>query len=169
MHLYLMRHAHAEEPEQWMGPDAGRPLIEKGRQAAQAAALGLARVTPPITQIVSSPLTRALQTAQLVAAAVSAPITQSEALGTMFDITRLPEILEQAGWASDVLLVGHQPGLGVALAALTGKPLSKTDLKKAAVALVSLPVEVVREGRLVKAGSLEWIRGWRDWENAGGA
>jgi phosphohistidine phosphatase len=169
MNLYLMRHAHAVDQEQWMGPDAWRPLIEKGRQAAQAAALGLARAAPPITQIVSSPLTRALQTAQLVAAALSAPITQSDALGTMFDITRLPEILDSAGWASDTLLVGHQPSLGVVLAALTGKSLSETDLKKAAVALVTLDDAAAKERRLVKAGSLEWIRGWRDWENAGDA
>lgn len=171
MNLYIMRHAHAMDQDQWMGPDAGRPLIEKGRQAAQVAARGLAALTPPITQIISSPLTRALQTAQLVSATLNAPITQSEALDTMFDITKLPAVLEQAGWASDVLLVGHQPSLGVVLAALTGhslSSLSETDLKKAAVALVALPNEAARERRLVGVGSLEWIKTWHDWDSAGG-
>ena len=168
MNLYIMRHAHAMDQDQWMGADAGRPLVEKGRKAAQVAARGLATMAPPITRIVSSPLTRALQTAQLVAAALNTPITQSEALGTMFDITKLPDILALTGEASDVLLVGHQPGLGVILAALTGHSLAETDLKKAAVALVALPDEAARERRLVKAGSLEWIKTWHDWEKTDG-
>jgi broad specificity phosphatase PhoE len=41
MNLYLMRHAHAVEPDEWNGTDSERPLIVKGRRAAEAAAAGL--------------------------------------------------------------------------------------------------------------------------------
>ena len=36
MLLHLLRHAHAGNPEAWNGPDAARPLSEKGRDQARA-------------------------------------------------------------------------------------------------------------------------------------
>ncbi|HEX9035804.1 MAG TPA: histidine phosphatase family protein [Ktedonobacterales bacterium] len=164
MNLYFMRHAHAVEQDEWTGSDAARPLIEKGRKAADEAARGVARLAPPVMAIVSSPYLRALQTAEIVGKRLSLPIAQCEALSPMFDITRLPEALDAAGWAQDVLLIGHQPSLSEVLAHLTGHTLSKTNLKKAAVAMVTLPEEAARERRLVKAATLEWIRRWSEWQ-----
>lgn len=171
MNLYLMRHAHAVEPDEWNGPDSERPLIEKGRRAAEAAAAGLARRTPPISQIITSPYARAADTAAIVATRLGVAVTPSDALAPHFDLARLTAMLAEAGWASDLLLVGHQPSLGLVLGALLGRPDRPVALKKAAVALVTLPdapVAGASPPRLEGAGALRWLRTWRELEERAG-
>ena len=65
--LLLLRHAHAGDPMAWTKSDDVRPLSKKGRdQAARMATfLAAAGVRPDV--IVSSPKTRAMQTATPVA------------------------------------------------------------------------------------------------------
>ena len=164
MNLYVMRHAHAMKTDDWRGPDSTRPLTERGHTAAQAAALGLKRSAPQITCVLTSPYTRALETAQIAAAALDTPIIKTESLEPVFDITRLADVLEESNWAHDVLLVGHQPSLSIVLTALTGLSLDETDLKKAAVALVEIPEEAVRQRRPLKEGTLRWITRWDEWD-----
>jgi phosphohistidine phosphatase len=168
MNLYFIRHAHAVERDEWTGPDMERPLIGKGRQAAEVVARGLARITPPVNCIVTSPYARALDTAQIIATVLHASIVQCEALSPRFDITHLMEALEAAGWASDTALVGHEPNMGMVLSLLTGHSLPETELKKAAVALVTAPEDRLRENKPIKQGTLRWIRPWREWETASG-
>jgi phosphohistidine phosphatase len=163
MNLYLMRHAHAVEPDEWRGPDSERPLIEKGRRAAEAAATGLARRSPPVSRVITSPYTRAADTAEIVATRLGVIVTANEALALNFDLARLAVILDEATWASDLLLVGHQPNMGQVLAALLGRPDRPVELKKAAVALVTLPDgPVAGAPRLEGAGALRWLRTWRE-------
>ena len=171
MNLYFMRHAHAGQRGEWAGPDSERPLTDKGRRAAQAAASGLARRSPPISRIITSPLTRAADTAAIVATRLSAPVTISDALGLGFDLAGLAAILSEAGWASDLLLVGHQPSMGEVLAALLGEKDAIVDMKKASVALVTLPdvSNLGPDGALHLEGSarLRWLRTWRELEQRG--
>ncbi len=167
MNIYFMRHAHAGQREEWTGPDAERPLTEKGRHAAQAAASGLARRSPPISRIITSPYTRAADTAAIVATRLSAPVTLSDALAPGFDLSGLFTILTEAGWASDLLLVGHQPSMGEVLAALIGLRDGMVDMKKAAVARIILP-DAPMTGQspaaLAGMGKLRWLRTWRELE-----
>ncbi len=168
MNLYLMRHAHAVEPGEWTGPDYERPLIEKGRRAAAAAALGLAHRSPPISRIITSPYARAAETAAIVAERLGAPVTASDALAPGFDLSRLTGLLAEAGWASDLLLVGHQPSLGAVIASLIGQGGALMGMKKAAVARVTLPdMPASGETPLAGAGKLRWLRSWRELEARG--
>src|SRR5437764_13430832 len=67
--LYLIRHGHAGDPDQWDGPDDSRPLSERGRRDLRRTAAVLAgRETIDILR--TSPLVRAVQTAEIVAQAL---------------------------------------------------------------------------------------------------
>ena len=170
MNLYLMRHAHALERDEWGGPDSERPLIDKGRHASEGAASGLARRSPPISRIITSPYARAAETAAIVATRLGVPVTDSDALAPGFDLSALASVLAEAGWASDLLLVGHQPSMGHVLAALLGREHETMDMKKASVALVILP-DAPASGEsppsLEGAATLRWLRTWRKLERLG--
>lgn len=160
MNLYFMRHAHADARDEWTGPDSERPLVEKGRRAADVAAAGLARRSPPISRIITSPYARAAETAAIVAARLGISVTASDALTPRFDLPGLAALLAEAEWASDLLLVGHQPSMGQVLAGLIGQGDAMVDMKKASVARVILPD--ASPPRLEGAGALRWLRTWRE-------
>jgi phosphohistidine phosphatase len=116
MLLYIMRHGPAED-RAGTGRDADRPLTPEGRALVRrmAGELLTARQTA-LTRIVSSPYTRARETAELVrdAAYPEASIELDDTLGAGSSLhggaVCLVRSLVVAG--SDVLVVGHQPTLG---------------------------------------------------------
>jgi 8-oxo-dGTP diphosphatase len=57
--IYLVRHAHAGDRDEWDGPDHERPLSRRGR--VQADALADALAAAPIRRVMSSPAVRCLQ------------------------------------------------------------------------------------------------------------
>lgn len=60
MPVYFVRHAHAGNRSQWKGPDADRPVSDRG--AAQAQALADQLADAGIGRIVASPTERCIQT-----------------------------------------------------------------------------------------------------------
>ena len=135
--------------------DSERPLTAKGMKRTRRAAKGLAALEPSVQKLLTSPLVRARQTADIVA----------EALGLENRIEDLPE-LAPAGEVEKItgriasfqeaegfMLVGHQPLLGkLASFLLTGNTHLQIDLKKSSVCCISvdsLPV--------VKNGILRWM------------
>jgi broad specificity phosphatase PhoE len=64
--MLLTRHGHTDlsEPDRYLGRRVPAPLSERGRQ--QAMALGERLKSVPIDRVISSPLERAHQTAQLI-------------------------------------------------------------------------------------------------------
>ena len=67
MVFYFLRHASAGKSFQSAKKDERRPLDEEGILQARYAGRLLANLDVQVDQIISSPLTRALQTATLVA------------------------------------------------------------------------------------------------------
>ena len=115
MELVLWRHAEAEDGS----PDTGRQLTSKGEKQASKIAGFLRPRLPEDTLILVSPAIRAQQTAQaltkhFITEARIAPGASPQA------------ILKAANWGENkgsVLVVGHQPTLGSAVALLMmGKP-----------------------------------------------
>ncbi|HMF08679.1 MAG TPA: phosphohistidine phosphatase SixA [Thermoanaerobaculia bacterium] len=147
MELWLLRHAVAEERAS-SGRDEDRELTPDGIKRAEGVARGLARLDPGIDLVLTSPLRRARQTAEPAVKALSLEksFRQTQAL----EPGREPdEILEEveAGDHEAVLLVGHQPHLGILLGRLVGGTSGlEIPMKKAAVARVEI------EGR--RRGSL---------------
>jgi len=125
MELILWRHADAEDRV----PDEARALTAKGEKQARRVAAWLKKQLPKGTRVVASPAKRAQQTA----AALTRRFETSREVGTA---TGPQSILDAAGWPdaeATVVVVGHQPTLGQAVAlALTGRP-GELSLQKGAL------------------------------------
>src|SRR5262245_12823533 len=80
--LYLIRHAVAEERGDKWPDDTKRPLTEDGTSRMRKAARGLDRLGVTLDVVVTSPLVRAKQTAEVVASALNPrpPIVSIESL-----------------------------------------------------------------------------------------
>lgn len=114
--VFLVRHAKAErEPAH---DDAARPLSAEGRARFRAHARELAREIR-VTRIVSSPLLRARQTADLLAEATGAAVEEEERLAAGASDGKA--LLALAGGLGDgVALVGHNPELAEAVQIVAG-------------------------------------------------
>jgi phosphohistidine phosphatase len=129
MDLILWRHAEAEEG----GPDLARALTSKGRKQAARVAEWLQQRLPAKFALLASPAVRAQQTAE----ALGEKIKTVERLAPGAGVN---DILEAAGWPDHkgtVLVVGHQPDLGNAIAYLLSGSEGDWSLKKGALCWVS--------------------------------
>lgn len=117
MILYFLRHGAA-------GPaDAGdaQELTDAGRAALEAAAPFWRRLNLRPDLIVSSPLIRARQSAELLATAVGATApTVDERLSAGSDWRAMAQVLAAHPHARRTCFVGHEPDLSAAIALLTG-------------------------------------------------
>jgi len=154
MQIWLVRHAIAAQRDEFQGADVERPLTDKGRKRFRAFADWLAESAPPIRKIVTSPLLRAAQTANLLRKGMGlrkADVTISDVLapGASPD-----KILELAGQLSleIVAFVGHEPDFSRALGAFVGG--GRFEFGKGAVAAIEFP-----EGPQLSRGTLQWFVG----------
>ncbi|MFQ6538485.1 MULTISPECIES: phosphohistidine phosphatase SixA [Aphanothece] len=134
--LLLLRHGIAAErrPDH---PDQARALTPEGRQRTAAVLSQLHRLGVGADRLLSSPLVRARQTAELAVAAGLAPaVTLTDALAPGGD--PLPLLADLAA-GGRLLLVGHEPDLGDLAARLIGAPPGSIALKKAGLAVLDLP------------------------------
>ncbi|MEO6410345.1 MAG: histidine phosphatase family protein [Burkholderiaceae bacterium] len=128
MHLILWRHAEAV-PEQPGQPDLERALTPQGERQAQRMALWLNRHLRDSTHIVASPARRCQQTAR----ALDREFRTVEEIGPGADPQTL---LRAARWpegTEPVLLIGHQPTLGLAASLLLTGAAQPWTIKKGAV------------------------------------
>ena len=116
-----MRHSDAVSPGAGV-PDTFRYLTERGRRKCREVGRLLREAGVSFDAICTSPLVRAVQTAELFADAVNylgAVESATEfAPGTVPDVT-CKELLQRG---QSVLLVGHEPGMSSLSAFLVGKP-----------------------------------------------
>ncbi|MEO8554760.1 MAG: phosphoglycerate mutase family protein [Kofleriaceae bacterium] len=119
--LYLIRHAEAVS-EEVAGGDHDRWLSPRGREAARGLARLLREQRVELDTIISSPLPRALQTAELVAAGldVLGAVDVEPALAPGFHPRRVIDGLRARGQA--IAIVGHEPTISVLTAMLLGQP-----------------------------------------------
>ena len=143
MQLYFLRHGEADWPG-WTRPDDERPLTDFGKKEVRQVAKFLNRLKVKPDLIVTSPLPRALQTAEVAAEQLKTKLRQDEALEPGFGITELSTVLKRHR-SKVLMLVGHEPDFSSVMSALTGASLK---LSKAGVALVDLDPET-EKGRLL--------------------
>ena len=120
--LCLLRHAHAGDPMRWAGPDDVRPLTEKGRLQAERVGLFLARAGLRPDAILSSPKTRALETARLFAAPFGVRVDVLDELGGPLELATVERLLHSAGDPARPVLVGHDPDFSMLASELVGVP-----------------------------------------------
>lgn len=113
MELYVVRHAvaHKRDPERW--PDDGeRPLTPEGEAEFREAAQGLGRLVPSVDALLSSPLVRAWQTAEILAGLEGWPEPKAfPALEPQASPEATALALEAYAGSGAVAVVGHRPGL----------------------------------------------------------
>jgi phosphohistidine phosphatase len=135
--LLLLRHAHAGDSSRWEGDDAVRPLTDKGRRQAERLARLLAATGEGPDLLITSPLARAAQTAEIVAGLLGARVLTDGRLAGPLDPDTVTRILVDAGPAERPCLVGHDPDLSELLGELTGA--TAVAMRKGALARVDLP------------------------------
>ena len=143
MQLYFLRHGEADWPG-WTKPDDERPLTDFGKKEVRQVAKFLNRLKVKPDVIVSSPLPRALQTAEVAAEQLKTKLRQDEALEPGFGISELSTVLNRHR-SKILMLVGHEPDFSSVISALTG---GFIKMSKAGVALVDIDPET-EKGRLL--------------------
>jgi phosphohistidine phosphatase len=133
--IHLLRHAHAGDASEWTGDDDLRPLTAKGRgQSQRLGAFLLERGVRPDV-IVSSPKTRARQTAEIVASALDMSVRLDQRLADGFGKQELWALLDELG-AREPMLVGHDPDFSHLLEYLIDA--AGVSMKKGALAAIDL-------------------------------
>jgi phosphohistidine phosphatase len=124
MRLYFLRHGQAVSRAEWREDDALRPLTGAGRTALQRegralAALGLGE---EIEVIVTSPLARAKETAEIVAAELGLGelVVTDERLAHGFTARHARALAGERAQARAIMLVGHEPDFSTTISALIG-------------------------------------------------
>lgn len=128
MDLILWRHAEALELRE-LKDDMDRALTTKGERQAQRMAGWLNRQLPASTRVLVSPARRAQQTA----AALDRKFKTVPALGPDADVVALLHAVRWPDAREPVLVVGHQPTLGLAAAYLLSGPPQAWAVRKAGV------------------------------------
>ncbi len=143
MHLYFLRHGEADWPE-WKKSDDERPLTKRGKKEMHDVAKFLARIKAKPSLIVSSPLPRASQTAEIAAEHLKLKCRTDKLLAPGFGLNHLKRLFEKYPEKS-LMIVGHEPSFTETISALTGASLK---LSKAGVALVDVDLPS-RKGKLL--------------------
>jgi phosphohistidine phosphatase len=147
--LLIIRHAIAADRAAGMD-DAERPLTSEGAEKWKAAAQGLATILDPPGALLTSPLLRARQTAEIAGQAWGGlDPRQTDALaGGSFE--ELAAVVDGYRDRELVAVVGHEPWLSSLLARLLGTRHSeRLAFKKGGAALLEVPAGLAAGGQLV--------------------
>jgi phosphohistidine phosphatase len=153
MKLYIMRHGPAED-DSASGRDADRALTVLGRERTRTVAAALAAASEAPYAIVSSPLVRAVETADIVAEATHLALrAREDEKAKLGGATDGIEIRRELGMGTDklpllaeflrarrkrIMIVGHEPDLSGLIARLVGPVLEHSGMEKAMVVGVKL-------------------------------
>ena len=152
MNLFLLRHAEAGDAPS----DDVRELTQHGQSQARAVAAGLLALDLGLTTIISSPLPRAVPTADPTAKALGVALQIDDALGLGSDVQAALSLLPSG--EGRTLLVGHEPQLSEIARVVTG---GRVHMRKATLALIEV------ESIDPPSGALAWLLSWRHLKRLG--
>lgn len=155
--IIIIRHAIAIEralPGIEGVSDSDRPLTEKGLSRMTRAVRGLVRNVPELALVASSPLLRAVQTAEIVATTFDdCPLIITEALSPGADPGELLDFFAMQSGNEPVACVGHEPDLSRWIAwAICGQQHASLRLKKGAACCINMTEPLAAGG-----GELQWL------------
>jgi len=141
MKLLVIRHAIAEDREEWAfsgKPDAERPLTKDGRDRMRRSARGLHAIVSRLDLVATSPLLRAVQTAEMVADEYGGrELTIVQELSPEYQPESLLPWLRAHERDTTVAVVGHEPHLSFLVGwLLTGRHESFVEMKKGGACLL---------------------------------
>jgi phosphohistidine phosphatase len=150
--LLIVRHATAVERGTPGVPDDKRRLTPEGRKRFRRAARGLARLLPRPDALLTSPLPRARETAEIAARAWGRVAVKTIEALRDGDTAALEAALGSRGDDALMAIVGHEPYLSSLLARLLDSRRSdRLPFGKGGAALVEVP------GPLTDGGHLLWF------------
>lgn len=143
MELLIIRHAIAKDREEFSKTgkdDSERPISDEGRHDMRRAVRGLRKMIPSLGLLASSPLVRAVQTAQLVAEVYKDDL-KIETFPELAPGQPPDKLMKRLGAVKPgkgpVALVGHEPDLGSLVSwLLSGDTRSFVELKKGGMCLL---------------------------------
>jgi phosphohistidine phosphatase len=160
--LYIVRHAIAAERGEKWPDDSERPITHEGAARMRGVVQGLAALQVEPDVVITSPLVRAVETAEiLVKGVTSTPrLVTSPAFGPGGSPSGMAGALSSLGKGKSMAVVGHEPGLGEFAAWLLGArhPL---PFKKGGVCRIELSEwpPVARGGTLIWFATPKMLRG----------
>jgi phosphohistidine phosphatase len=138
----VIRHGPAGDPEAWKEEgrdDRLRPLSPDGKKDMRQAASGLATLQPKVDTVATSPLVRAVQTAEIIASEYDCEVVTVDALVPEADPAKTLEWIGTQRAERGVALVGHEPHLsGLVSYMLAGKRTAFVELKKGGACLLEV-------------------------------
>jgi phosphohistidine phosphatase len=122
LELYLVRHGIAENRGEDWPDDSKRPLTNSGIAKLRKQARGLVALDVTFDQIISSPLVRTRQTADVLAEVLKGkpPIATTDALAPAGTPAAVIQEIGRHARKARLALVGHEPNLGELAAQLIG-------------------------------------------------
>lgn len=155
--LYFLRHGRADRSAYSGGDDRLRPLTAAGISRLEATADRLAQLDLGCEAILTSPLVRCRQTADIMAEhlGLADALEEVAEMAPGFDLVDLALVLEEHHQYRTLLLVGHEPDFSAIVRRLTGG--TEVVLKKGGLARVDL-----YRGLSGLAGELTWLLPPRD-------
>lgn len=160
MNVYLMRHANAGLRRDNPLLDAKRGLIKEGKDQCMLMARVLGALRVQIDVVISSPLKRALQTAQFVGTELGydAKVEISTALLPDGDYHEFQEMITDHADHDGILVVGHNPSMFQFLGKMiTGNGGAAIRMRKASIANVDMDHHPPRLQWLLDPRSSRWI------------
>ena len=152
--LYLVRHAIAAVRGDEWPDDTKRPLTKWGITRFRKCVTGLRELEVAVDEIFTSPLVRARQTAEILAAGMGKPpVKMLDALAPGHTARHVMTQLAKAARRRRIALVGHEPELGELAAHLIGASRAM-PFKKGGVCRVDIESLTSR-----RAGTLIWFVG----------
>ncbi len=138
--LLILRHAIAMDRDEAAAlslNDFERPLTDKGRERMEQIAEGIRHAILEPALILSSPLLRARQTAEILAAQYDkVDLEIIDELSPGHSLHQLIAVLQKQQVTAPLVIVGHEPSLSTfAGLLLCGRPFSPLQLKKGGAAL----------------------------------
>ena len=134
LELYLIRHGIAAERGPDYPDDSKRPLTGKGVTALRRTAKALNSLDVTFDLIITSPLLRTKQTADVLAESLSGKpsVVHSDALAPAGTSASVMQEITKHAKKSKIALVGHEPNIGELAARLIGAR-APVEFKKGAV------------------------------------
>ena len=162
MKIYLIRHGEAIDHEtDSVKSDEYRFLTIKGRMTTRKIARHLKEELGAADKIFTSPLTRAVQTSEVIATSIKykneVEIANELKIGS--SISRVFELIKHNSELNSIVLVGHEPMMGMLVNALSNKK-DFYSFKKSGVCLIDFDTKK-------ETGIYKWFLNPKTLEHAG--
>lgn len=154
MDLYVLRHGVAGKSISELEKDRARSLTAEGKKEVEEVAAAIEHLGLKFDRVVSSPLSRAAETAEIVAKAMKGKrrVEYWDELKPEGDRRAFASRLAKLGHGSTVLVVGHEPYLTTMISEAIGAKGGRILLKKAGLARIRLTVLLP-----APRGELRWL------------